>query len=331
MPPDRPPPPTRGELERLASRIVSEKLRVLRLIRALDRAGVSPEDLEAMAAPLVRLAEYDDLLTQTLATLYCENPEDSASGDVIEQLLQIGEHAGDEVLDSLPPERREDFVRAQDEVAASEPEVWHEVEALRRRVTGAPSRAAEEPRQGPLSGGEVAERAGRVVGALAHGRRGALPGQKRARSEEWRELPSPDAPLAMWFARLPDSWREAIGMMHDIEPGEGGRVSPMQLVKRLTDRRWLRRFVAERLGDTERELLQDVLENVIGLEGEPELQAMFDVPWDWRKMLPPTSGGRLRAAGLVHVGKAVQTKVALVPPGLQEAVTDALRHVARGR
>ncbi len=75
MAPDRPPPTPESAYARYAPRMVAEKLRILRLLRALDRAGINPEDRPPVRAPLVRIAEIDALLAHTLEVIdrvhYC--------------------------------------------------------------------------------------------------------------------------------------------------------------------------------------------------------------------------------------------------------------------
>src|SRR5207247_2623481 len=113
--------------------IVEAKLSVLRLLRALDRAGADPSKTPALGIELVHLAEYDDLLTACLELLDRLGPGSEDAGEnPIEKLVEMGSQVRGAVLRAVPAILRRDVLHSLSTVTASEPEIWMQVEALRR-------------------------------------------------------------------------------------------------------------------------------------------------------------------------------------------------------
>jgi hypothetical protein len=128
--------------DRYGARLVAARLDVLRLLRALDHVGVDPDDARTpLRKALIRLAEYDGLLTSTLAVLDAQGrgtPEPPSI--TFEQLLVIGPLHLDDVLKALTPADADAVRRALPHVHATEAEVLAEVDEVRRSAAPPPTR-----------------------------------------------------------------------------------------------------------------------------------------------------------------------------------------------
>lgn len=306
--------------------LVAEKVRVRKLLRALDRAGVDPKREAALRVPLVRLAECDHVLTLALVLLTSPDIDRPMTPEDAEALHRRAEQVRGEVTDAVPVDARARFDRARDEVAASAAEVWMEVDAARAAVGSAPPRRSDGHAKAER---ETAEQIAERAWASGHARSSLSTADRRAlRAEEAKPLPPASAPLVAWFERLPASWRDSVARLHDLRPSPPTNVAEA-LAARVADAEWLASYLRDRLGATEREKLAIVLAAgaVLLRNARTEAAQRFAVPWDWSEGLPPTSGGKLRASGLVHVGTADGSLVATVPPPLREVAATALRRV----
>lgn len=149
------PPADLTPYDRYGSRLVAAKVDVLRLIRALDRAGVDLDGARpALKKALVRLAKHDALLTSTLALLDAQGRETTEPpSTTFEQLVAGGARRRDDVVGSLAPSDAAAVRRALPIVEVEESEVLAEVEAWRR------TQPAPAPRA-PARGGYLPTRNG---------------------------------------------------------------------------------------------------------------------------------------------------------------------------
>ena len=92
-------PPDGAELYR--GRFLAEKLRILRLLRGLDRAGTDPEVETALQVPLIRLAEIDALLTNVLDVVDREGSGDQSLQRTLDSILVTAEAVRGDVRDAL--------------------------------------------------------------------------------------------------------------------------------------------------------------------------------------------------------------------------------------
>jgi len=136
--------------DRYGSRLVAAKLDVLRLLRAIDHVGIPLDKRRtAFQQALGRLAEYDALLTSTLAVLDAQGRETpELPSTAYEQLLSMNARQRDDVLASLAPAEAAAVRRAFLHVHADAAEVLAEVAAMpgTELIRAAPVRA----RGGPL-------------------------------------------------------------------------------------------------------------------------------------------------------------------------------------
>ena len=312
MPYSRPPPEPGSLFARYGAKVVEEKLRNLRLVRALDRAGVDLGGGEGLETAILQMAHYDGLLTSMLELMDRDGREGEMVTDPVRPALRIAEEVRGAVMEALDAEDQYEVRHAMNEVAASEPEVWMEVEALRRMPMSA----------GPLSALEAPvfdlEPMGESRITFAPDRPPRPPGHKDVVAQENRPLPPTDAPLSAWFARLPAVWLEATATLNDVEIGRGDAALPARIAERLADAAWIPRLLTERVGASGREILASLLETGSApfAAMSRRMRAALEVPWDWRGGLPPTDGGKLRVAGLVHVGTRGGAKVVEIPPTL---------------
>jgi hypothetical protein len=318
----RSPKPPLPEDSPLARTVVEEKRRILRLLRALDRADIDPARETALQQPLVRLADADAFLSAILAFVE-RNPEVRAA-DVphLGRVLTVTEGLRGEVVDALGPRDQRALRRASDEVTASEAEIWLEVRALEeRRDPGAASRPP-----GPASTDEVERIAAATWGSGDPSFEPDAP--EKVRELEQRLLPGPQEPLEAFLAWLPAAWRQVVAHLHDV-PLEGAGTLAGRIASRLSESAWLRRYLAERLGATEREILARLLAMApidIGTVGD-DFREVLEVDWDWQQRPPATAGGKLRAAGFLFVGRHEGRTLCVVPTALRARLAEALEAV----
>jgi len=133
VPADRPPPSDFAA--RYADRFVTVKLENLRLIRALDRAEIEPDEEGRLDAALQRFATYDQILTTMLASLEMLGADPEAPPLLaLEQLLAMGPSAREELLTSLPKAHAADVRAVRPQVRVDVTEIWQEVEAFEARA-----------------------------------------------------------------------------------------------------------------------------------------------------------------------------------------------------
>lgn len=303
---------------------IEEKLRILRLLRALDRAGVNPEHDTSVRVPLVRLSEVDGFLTAMLELSQREGEdEDEGFRQSVQSLLPISEALRGEVLDALPPDLQKAVRRTSSEVVANQAEVMLEVESFRRRAPKG------EGRTGPLNDLETQRLAEEMWTGAAPAAQ--IRPDRRVRAHEAKPPPDPDAPLRAWFDRAPRPWREVMAAVHDLRRKGAGALA-VRLAERVSDPVWMRHFLATRLGASEREMLARFLSSpaqTLGADAT-NMQGALAVAWDWAREFPASVGGKLRAAGLLHIGSEAGTRLAIVPPPLLPMLRDLLRQVDPG-
>ncbi len=340
----RPPPPYTAPVSRPSTpaapgslyaqfgpALVAEKLRVLRTIRALDRAGIDPSEVAAVREPLVRLAEVDDMLTAILDGYERFGCEPAASGDLesgasIPQLLRVAEALRGDVADALASPDRKAFERCGPEVMAIEAEVWMQVDEFRARQRSGgrkPRAKAGDAGRFPLTDVEARHAADATWGEGKEPPRPA--GRKQVAEAERASLPPDDAPLVAWFERLPVPWLQGVAIVHDL-PTAGTIPLVERLAARLSASGSLERILVERLGASEREKLAILL--AVGPlplgAATSDASEVFEVGWDWTLGMPAPVGSKLRAVGLVHVGRVGRSRVASIPPPLRGPLAAAL-------
>jgi len=306
-----PEPPDHG---RHAEAIVAEKLKVLSLIRALDRAGVDPREVRSLQPTLVRLAEYDGFLTAALEVL----DRDRGTGGTadlgpIEEFLGVGREVRGEVLGSLPHDRRREVLRWVEEVPAHAREVWMEVEAMRRRSgRGSPPRMRSEE--------EIQRVAEKTFGAA---RPRAAPVDPRVRRHEKKPLAARDD-LPTWLARLPKGWLETIAGAHGLDASGRKPRIVAELAAHLRGK-GLAAAVNELLGPEERTSLAHLaLVGQMPVDALPDdMQAGLEVAWEWRNV-PPGVLARLRGLGLAFVGSSGGRRFVAMPGELRQPVLELI-------
>ncbi len=117
-----PPEDPQSDFARYGPRIVQEKLRVVKLIRALDRARIDPRGVPALQQPLIKLAEYDQMLTSSLEAIEWMGRKGSELGPALEGLLGLGERVRGDVSDVVPAGAARRLRDGLAEVAATEAE-----------------------------------------------------------------------------------------------------------------------------------------------------------------------------------------------------------------
>lgn len=313
------PPARRPSLfDRLGRGVIQEKLANLRLIRALDVAGIDPAIHRRLQPRLVRLAEHDGLLGSLLELLDRErdNPAEDEGGP-IGTFIALGRSVRDDVLGALKGPDRRAVEEALESVAASEPEVWMEVEALRRE-------ASSRPRAGPptLPLGEVeARKLGREM--FEEGIPDTEPDARVLRAES-KPLPRAHA-LEPWLRRLPRPWLRGMARLYDLDPSRGKEALALDLARAMRSPDLVERVLFERIGARERDLLVSflALSPVAWDDLDEDRREGLAVTHDWEAGLPPGVGAKLRAFGLLHVGTMRGTRVVAVQPeaaGLLERI-----------
>jgi hypothetical protein len=299
--------------------LIREKLRILCLLRALDRAGVDPAEDHSVRVPLVRLGELDAFLTALLDLADREGSNAEADlGEEIRTILPVAEAVRGDVRDAVPARYRKALRRASSQVVASEAEILLELDAFRRDAR------AGGHRRGPVSEAE-AEAIAEATWS-GPGRTARLQLDRRVDEHERKALPDDEAPLRAWFDRTPRPWRAAMMRIHGLR-GKSADPIALRLARRVGDPTWMRHFLTERCGTSEREMLARLLAvRAVPVAPGEALHEAFFVDWDWGSQFPAGTGAKLRAAGLVHVGTEAGTRLATIPaplvPGLRELLAE---------
>lgn len=323
--PERPRPGPRrlSVYDRCAGPLIAEKIENLKLMRAMDVAGVEPSQVKGLSRSLVKFAEYDALLASALEALdETGRTPAEPGGEGLLAFAEAGQEVRARVLQILPPAVRRAAEAAMADVAASEAEVWMEVEAVRRQRKEDP----EPDPDGPLLISEQEVDAWAAI--LDRGEVPRVGGDKRVERQESKPLPGAFE-IEPWLARLPVGWLRAIAWMLDILE----KPPKAQLVRRiaasLRKPETLQMVLRERLGVPERWMLAALYTDADFLMDEiPEdVAKSFAVPWDWHEGLPPGTGAKLRAFGLAYVGSRYGERVLSYPEELTEPVNAALRVV----
>ncbi len=302
-----------GPADRIGPRLVAEKIEILKVLRALDSVGADPAANRKLGAALVRLAEYDQTLTEVLDLLdRTGSGEADAASPEFHQFASIGQGLRGQVLATLPAGLRDDVREALAHVSASEPEVWMQVDDLRRRAPLAREPAA--PRR-PLNAREAGKIAARTFPA------GPPPdpeGDAKVAEQERLDLPTADE-VEPWLETLPEGWLRAVARMHDVDADLARPARVAAIAPRLRDATWLETALRDRIGKDERRMLAGALalgEFPMPAQG-PTTNPHFDVPWDWEGGLPPSSGGKCRALGLFFVGARWGCRTGCIPVELR--------------
>jgi len=306
--------------DRCSGPLLAEKIENLKLMRAMDVAGVEPGQVQGLSRLLVKFAEYDALLASGLVALdETGRTPAEAGGEGLLEFAEVGQEVRARVLQIFAPAVRRAIEAALDDVAASEAEVWMEVEALRRQMKEDPE---PEP-DGPLFLTE--EEVDACAGILERGEVPRVGGDERVERQECKPLPRAFE-MEPWLARLPAGWLRAIARMFDILE----KPPKAQLVRRiaaaLRNPETLQMVLRERLGGAERWMLARLYtEAGVFMDEIPEdVAESFAVPWDWGEGLPPGTGAKLRAFGLAWVGSHYGERALSYPGELSELVNAAL-------
>ena len=316
----RPGPRRLSVYDRCSGPLLAAKIENLKLMRALDVAEVKPGQVKGLSRSLVKFAEYDALLVTALEALdETGRAPAEPGGEGLLEFAELGQEVRARVLQILPPAVRRATEAAMDDVAASEAEVWMEVEALRRQMKGEP----EPDPEAPLCRSE--EEVDAWAEILDRGEVPRVGGDERVERQESKPLPRASE-IEPWLARLPVGWLRAIALMLDILE----KPPKAQLVRRiaasLRKPKTLQMVLRERLGAPERWMLARLYADAdIPLDELPEdVVESFAVPWDWGEGLPPGTGAKLRAFGLAYVGSRYGERVLSYPGELAEPVNAAL-------
>jgi len=306
--------------DRCSGPLLAEKIENMKLMRAMDVAKVELGQVEGLGRSLVKLAEYDALLVTALETLdETGRAPGKSGGEGFLELAGAGQDVRAQLLQTLPPAVRRATEAAMDDVAASEAEVWMEVEALRRQMKEDP----EPDPEAPLFLSE--EEVDAWAAILDQGEVPPVGGDERVERQDSKPLPRAFE-IEPWLARLPAGWLHAIARMLDILE----KPPKAQLVRRiaasLRKPETLQMVLRERLGAPERWMLAALYTDADFLMDEiPEdVAESFAVPWDWREGLPPGTGAKLRAFGLAYVGSRYGERLLSYPGELAEPVSAAL-------
>ena len=268
-----------------AQAVIREKRRILRLLGALDRAGVDPTEERAVRAPLVRLGELDAFLTALLDLVDREGGKLAADIEAqIQSILPAAETVRGEVRDAVPARFRKALRRAYSEVAASDAEILLELDAFRRNAR------AGGRRHGPISDAQAEAIAEETWSKARPADRLRL--DRPVDGYERKALPDDEAPLRAWFDRTPRPWREAMMRIHDLT-GKSSDPVALRLARRVSDPTWMRYFLAERCGKSEREVLARLLATRTAPVAPGEaLHEAFFAAWDWGSQLPAGAGAK---------------------------------------
>jgi hypothetical protein len=303
--------------------LIAEKIENLKLIRAMDVAGVLVERVPGLSRLLVKFAEYDALLVSGLEALDdTGRTPGEPGGEGFLELAEAGRAVRAMVLQVFPPAVRQAIEAATDEVTASEAEVWLEIEALRRRRkkdVGAGS-------DGPLLFTE--EEVDALAATVDRGEVPRVGGDQRVERHESKPLPRAFE-IEPWLARLPVGWLRTIARMLDVLEKRPKAQLVDRIAAALRTPKTLRMVLRERLGAPERWMLARLYgEPYFLMEEIPENVAeCFAVPWDWRGGLPPGTGAKLRAFGLAYVGSRYGERMLSYPGELAGPVNAALMAV----
>lgn len=142
--------------QRYRARLIASKLETLRLVRALAHVGVGGGPLSSrLRKALARLAEYDAVVTGTLAVLDPDGPQvPDPPSMVFEQLIGAGAPTRDDVLARLTRRDAEAVRLALPNVHADEADVLADVEDLRQTTP-------EPEARKPAASGHLPTRNGR--------------------------------------------------------------------------------------------------------------------------------------------------------------------------
>jgi hypothetical protein len=323
--PERPMPgPKRLSVyDRCSGPLIAEKIENLKLIRAMDVAGVGLGRVKGLSRLLVKFAEYDALLVSGLEALDdTGRTPGEPGGEGFLEFAEAGRTVRAMVLQVFPPAVRRAVEAAMDRVAASEAEVWMEVEALRRLKT-------EDAEAGPDGPSLFTDEEVDALAAILD--RGKVPRvnvDERVERQESKPLPRAFE-IEPWLARLPVGWLRTIARMLDVLEKRPKAQLVRRIAAALRTPETLRMVLRERLGDPERWMLARLYtEPYFLVEELPEdVDESFAVPWDWHGGLPPGTGAKLRAFGLAYVGSRYGERLLSYPGELAELVNAALMDV----
>jgi hypothetical protein len=322
-PPPAPPPPSPPPPPLLAQTIAA-KVANLRLLRALDRAGVLPNAYPGLPAALAALTQHDVLLTALADFAQREAGVSEEGGLDLHQFVAVAEEVRSGVLSALPPVVARRVTRALEEVAAGEAEICIEIDEHRRRSMA----AVDAPRSDEVDLSAAME-ADRDVMRRAYAAGVPLPLEEdpRVTRLDARALPRSEEAGA-WLDRLPAGWLRVAARLHGV-PSEGGKARLVEaLARHLHDADAVREVLRRNLGRPELEVLAFILAHG-GLPADLLGDHALAVPWDWSEMLPATTAGHLRAHALLFVGTSRGQRLVAVPESLHTPLATALLPLLR--
>lgn len=282
---------------------MAEKIENVKLWRALARTGIGEGDDDGLPRSIAMFGSHDATINGVLATLRRRRHMPETSLDTLNRVLEYGPEIRALVLDSLSKQRRDAAVDWISDMPVGEEEVWMELDAARY-----PSET--RPSEGPFS----------LVWDLERTFRAQSTAKRRRHRDvvriEARPLPRASG-LEPWLERLPARWLRVIGRLHGVAgPGRArGRDIARAVAARLRKRGVLGSILREQMGQIERLLFAMVADRgqVPLSRMDDEVREAFDAGDRW-DVVPPVPGGRLRAFGLVFVGRAKGSRWSRVPP-----------------
>lgn len=319
-------PPTSGSSSDTPTRasLLAQKLDVLRLLRALDRVGVTPAEHAGLPGALARLHMFDEMLTTLLvfADDGAEGTDDPEFVASAETFVETGPAAREEVLAVLPPEIRMRAAGAATQAVATEAEVMLELEARRREAETYVSDDEDED----YDVEDMFREVDRAAEALASFDAAPLPHDERVARQEAKPLPLARAPEP-WLERLPAAWLKTMARLHGLDSARKKPVLVKDIAKHLRTPEALRPVLAEALDPEARLCLAGLLVfgEAAGEEFDEAFAAAAAVPWDWTSRTPAVlAPGRLRVYGLAFVGRRKGETVYALPEDLVVPVAEAL-------
>lgn len=327
-------PRHRGEQDLLpwvVDRLYELKIRNLRLIRALDRAGVDPARTSLdFQWTLQAFAEGDGFLTLTIEFIqggHCRPKDVPALMQPLSQIAEALEQLRMELLLLLPPEQCQKALKAEPQVKASFEDIDGELIDLGFQRMFQKGKGSILEGLGPPSPLFWEELPDLLMANL---------------EEEWvreqNQVPlTIHSQLAACLNKLPAHWVQAMALALGVaERRKKERVKALSLL--LKDPGHLFGIIRESLQPKEREALQFVLEQG-GYVSYKTFTRRFGSEegdgWFWVERNPTSTIGRLRLHGLLAVGRAPfgtrSRQIALIPKDLRKPLEAAFTKAGGGR
>lgn len=264
----------------LVERLVEERREVLQLLAALRSALPAPDDIDGFVGELDRLDEYDRVLTLAISDAHSgldlAVPEVRA---VYDGLLMIGRRLREDLQTMVPWRLRPDLQAALATITVRDEDLWRDVDAASMRQANGSAGTLLPP---PLRGV-------------------TLPGVDR---------------LEVWLFDQPRPLLQVIAGEHEVDP-EG---HPMDLAQRistrLSDVAYLSGVLAKRLSSKERGVLARYVAAGVTQFALMKTAWREDMApaWAGTGPVPSEAGARLRALGLVFLGRIEHDVEAVAMP-----------------